>query len=53
MGDNLPPGISQLPDEMKANFQRLPPLFSTTAVLMELMGLLWELTEKRSDVIKP
>jgi len=43
MGGNLPPGISQLPDEIEAKFQRLPP-FSTTAIPTELMGILPDVT---------
>jgi len=43
MGGNLPPGISQLPDEIEAKFKRLPP-FSTTAIQTELMEILPDVT---------
>jgi len=43
-GINLPPGISQLPDEIKAKFQRLPPIFDdghsngTNGILPDVTG---------------
>jgi len=43
MGGNLPPGISQPPDEIEAKFQLLSP-FLTTAIQMELMGILPDVT---------
>jgi len=42
-GVKLLPGISQLLDEIEAKFQRLP-LFSTTAIPMELTGILSHVT---------
>jgi len=43
MGDNLPPGKSQLPDEIEAQFQWLPPVLKT-AIPTELMGILPDVT---------
>ena len=44
MRGKLPPGISQLPDEIEPTFQRLPPpQFSTTAIPMALTGILPDL----------
>ena len=43
MWGKLPPGISQLPDEIEPKVQRLPP-FSTTAIPMALTGILPDLT---------
>jgi len=39
----LPPGISQLPDEIKQNSKGYPP-FLTTAIPMELTGILPDVT---------
>jgi len=44
------PGLTQLPDEIEAKFQRLPTSpFSTTAIPTELMGILPDVTGIRKS----